>query len=309
MPQTNSQLSPPLPIELWEEMAELYLLSIQSFTHPMRERRSRGEKHPVFDFLNTYYSLALGRLEKWHPGPWLSLQKPDQLPPQLSEKHYRITQTTITLDPSLLKEKETQRLLRTRNLLQLTQNRPPLFACHGLHEWAMVYKGLPHDIRHHESAPFRLSQQNIDQLVETRPITCTHFDAFRHFTPDALPLNRLQPTLDAREENEQPGCIHANMDLYKWAYKCMPWIGSNLLQESLLFAIKCREIDMRAAPYDLSAYGHYPPIKIETPEGRQEYEKHQKELTEQGRPIRQKIIDTIDYILSENQTNDGSRNT
>jgi len=173
-------------------MAELYLLSIQSFTHPMRERRSRGEKHPVFDFLNTYYSLALGRLEKWHPGPWLSLQKPDH--------------------PSLLKEKETQRLLRTRNLLQLTQNRPPLFACHGLHEWAMVYKGLPHDIRHHESAPFRLSQQNIDQLVETRPITCTHFDAFRHFTPDALPLNRLQPTLDTREENEQPGCIHANMD-------------------------------------------------------------------------------------------------
>jgi len=173
----------------------------------------------------------------------------------------------------------------------LTQSRPPNLTCHGLHEWAMVYSGS--DIRHRESAPLRLPQEEIDSIVNSRPICCSHFDAFRFFAPDAAPLNRMKPTLLGREENEQPGCIHTNMDLYKWAYKSAPWISSDLLRETLFFAIEAREIDMRASPYDLSGFG-YDAIPIETSEGRREYERVQLALYQKGLLLRDDLIKALE---------------
>lgn len=277
----------------WQPIAECYRNEIQTITTPMRERKSRHEKHPVYDFLHTYYSFSLGRLERWHPGPNVILQ---DAPAQLfSKKYYRVENGTALLDPSLLTTKDRQRLTWISNLLKLTQVRPPHLACHGLHEWAMVFSGS--DIRHHESSPLRVAQEEIDKLVASHPIACSHFDAFRFFAPDAVNYNKLKPTLLTREENEQPGCIHANMDLYKWAYKSSPWISSELLKETLFFAIEAREIDMRAAPYDLSAWG-YTPIKIETIEGRREYEHEQHTLFLNGLKIRQKLIDALAEVLN-----------
>jgi len=159
----------------------------------------------------------------------------------------------------------------------------------------MVYQGG--DVRHRESAPLRLTQEEIDAVVSSRPICCSHFDAFRFFTPSARGFNRLTPSLHTREEHEQPGCIHANMDLYKWAYKSSPWISSDLLRETLFFAIEAREIDMRASPYDLGEYG-YSPIPVETTAGRREYEKHQHQLYLKGLPLRKELIDAISRVLA-----------
>ena len=86
------------------------------------------------------------------------------------------------------------------------------------------------------------------------------------------------------------------MDLYKWAYKSMPWVGSDLLWECFLFALKAREIDMRASPYDLSSY-EYNAIPVETPEGRKEYEEEQRALTETAKPLRQELIESLDNLL------------
>ena len=110
-------------------------------------------------------------------------------------------------------------------------------------------------------------------------------------------MNRIQPTLDQRVELEQPGCIHANMDLYKWAFKAIPWVGSDLLRQCFQLAIRAREIDMRASPYELSAYGDFPPIKIETREGRTEYEAFQREIFEAGTLLRGKLIDQLVNVL------------
>jgi hypothetical protein len=159
----------------------------------------------------------------------------------------------------------------------------------------MVFTGA--DIRHRESAPLRLPQEEIDALVASRPLTCSHFDAFRFFAPGAIAFNKLSPSLHSREDHEQPGCIHANMDLYKWAYKSSPWISSELLKETLFFAIEAREIDMRAAPYDLSAWG-YPPIKIETAAGRREYEGEQHALYLKGLSLREKVMNSLATILA-----------
>ena len=161
----------------------------------------------------------------------------------------------------------------------------------------MVYQGdRVGEIRHQESAPLRLPQEQTDQIIESRPICCSHFDAYRFFAPEALKFNKLHPTLDSRQDFEQPGCLHTNMDLYKWASKCMPWVGSNLLWQCFQLALQARELDMRASPYDLTEFG-YDPIKIETPEGRNEYEVLQRQISEQALPLRQQIIDTLIQII------------
>ena len=283
-----------LPLQEWQERREAYRERVQVFTGPTRARLARGESHPVDDFLLRYYRFSLGHLEEWHAGWDTALEQPGNEIKAPRGKFYRGENNFLFLDPALLLEKERRRLQWTADLLRGVAERPGQFHCHGLHEWAMVYRGG--DIRHRESAPLRLPQEEIDSLVESRPICCTHFDAFRFFAPAAQPLNRHQPTLWTREENEQPGCIHTNMDLYKWAYKSMPWIGSDLLWECFLFARSARKIDMRASPYDLREWG-FEPIRIETAEGRREYEAEQRALAEAARPLRTQLIESLDKVL------------
>src|SRR6202012_5541497 len=83
-----------------------------------------------------------------------------------------------------------------RRLLAATAARPAFTGCFGLHEWAMVYGG---DERRHP-LPLRLGQRGTDEVVGAHPIRCTHFDAFRFFTPAAVPRNRLRPTRATQAE-------------------------------------------------------------------------------------------------------------
>ena len=288
----------------WAEAASTHRKLAQAWTQPTRDRRARGEKHPVHDFLNTYYQVSLGRLESWHPGFGVALEDCSEARALFSERHYRFAEGSCTVDPTLLDKKARERLQFMQRLLEATQLRPPNFACHGLHEWAMVYRGTM--IRHRETAPLRLSQGEMDDVVESRPLCCTHFDAFRFFSPDAQPLNRVQPDLWAREENEQPGCIHVNMDLYKWSAKSQPWVSSALLWECFLLALKAREVDMRASPYDLSGYD-YPPIAVETEAGRASYEVEQRALEEEARPLRRKLIAALQIVLAAHEGEDHIR--
>lgn len=61
----------------------------------------------------------------------------------------------------------------------------------------------------YQALPLRVSQEVLNEFVEGRPIRCTHFDAFRFFTPEAQPLNTLAPQMQHREAAqtalEQPG--------------------------------------------------------------------------------------------------------
>lgn len=283
--------------EEWQAICEHHLTEARVFTDGPRFRRDRGEAHPVEDFLFRYYPYPIALLELWQPEVGVSLRFHDigALPVRFLGKRYRTAGGICELDENSIPEKERQRLSWIHSLLTATQSHTPNFACHGLHEWAMVYRA--EEIRHSSLAPLRLPQGEIDALVESRPIACTHHDAFRFFSKQALPLNRIQPTLDTRHENEQPGCIHANMDLYKWAAKSMPWIGSDLLLEIFRLATRLRDLDMRASPYDLSAWGVVP-VKIETTEGRREYETEQRKLAEGARGLRDKLIRSLSRILA-----------
>jgi hypothetical protein len=37
----------------------------------------RQERHPVEDFLFTYYPFKVGQLKKWHPGPGVRVELAD----------------------------------------------------------------------------------------------------------------------------------------------------------------------------------------------------------------------------------------
>ena len=58
---------------VWRARAAAHRERVAPWTGPHRERRRRGEPHPVLDLLFTYYSLRPARLEQWQPGPGVAL--------------------------------------------------------------------------------------------------------------------------------------------------------------------------------------------------------------------------------------------
>ena len=178
-------------------------------------------------------------------------------------------------------------------LLAATASRAPTYGCFGLHEWAMVYRQA--ETRH--DWPLRLGPDGTDEVVESHRIGCSHFDAYRFFTPEARPLNTLSPGRDDRAAFEQPGCLHAGMDLYKHAFRLTPMVGSDLVADCFELARDIRELDMRAAPYDLRDLG-FEPVRIETAAGKQEYAAAQRGFAERGAPLRARLIAECERLLA-----------
>ena len=284
-----------LPTTAWRECAAAHRARAERHTLPVRKRRDTGVAHPVEDFLFQYYPYPMVLLERWQPGCGVGLEwDSPTLPADFTGRSYSWAEGWISLGPEKMAAKERDRLRWIRELLVATAERPPNFGCHGLHEWAMVYQGST--VRHEKTARLRLPQGEIDALVESRAVCCSHHDAFRFFAAAARPMNRLQPSLEGRLSMEQPGCVHANMDLYKWAAKAMPWVGSELLLDCFELAMALRDLDMRASPYDLAAWG-CKPIHIETAEGRTVYELEQRRLAVAAVPLRDRLISGLEKAL------------
>ena len=306
----------------WRERQRAHEARVRAWTDPHQLRAARGEKHPVHDFLFSYYAFRPAWLRRWHPGPDVALagdggreflRWPEYravalngsgtgiLPvgSEASTNHGRDAQATFTvvaLDPATLPVHRREFVAWLRGMLQAMQTRPAFFGCHGLHEWAMVYRQTPEQIRHNEY-PLRFAPAELARIVESSPITCSHFDAFRFFTEPARPLNKLQPARADTAQLEQRGCLHANMDLYKWAFKLAPFTPSELIADCFELARGIREVDMRASPYDLQTLG-YGPIAIETPAGRAEYEQHQRAFATRGEPLRARLIALCERLLA-----------
>ncbi|GAA3354194.1 hypothetical protein GCM10020366_10090 [Saccharopolyspora gregorii] len=202
----------------------------------------------------------------------------------------------MALDPAVLTAKRRDSVRFVHGLLTAVRSRSAQLGCFGLHEWAMVYRTSPGDVRH-ESWPLRLGHAGTDAVVESMPIKCTHHDAFRFFTPPARPLNALQPAREDQVALEQPGCLHGNMDLFKWAYKLDPLVPAELVADCFELAADIRELDMRASPYDLAALG-YSPVAVETPEGRAAYVRAQREFAERAAPLRDRLVEHCERLLA-----------
>lgn len=256
------------------DSAQAHAARLAPYVEPHLARRRDGIPHPVHDFLFTYYSFSAAKLMTWEPG-W-----PASGSAELLQKHDGLIRSTLAL-------------------LRATADRPAQFGCFGLHEWAMVYQA--DETRHPQ--PLRLGGAATDTVVESHRITCSHFDAFRFFTPPATPLNSLQPGRDDRTSYEQPACLHGTMDLYKHAFRLWPLVGSDLVADAFELAWDVRITDMRAAPYDLTGVRLDPtgeewtPIRIETPEGKQEYAAAQRAYAERAAPLRNRLIESCSALV------------
>ncbi|WP_301339853.1 3-methyladenine DNA glycosylase [Microbacterium sp. HD4P20] len=251
-----------------------------------RERAGRGESHPVEDFLFTYYSYKPSVLRRWHPGEGAELADAADSP-RGGWRWYRpgAARGSVAVDGTAFRAERGRLLANVATILQATADRAPGFGCFGLHEWAMVYRHREH--RH--PIPLRLGAAATDAVVEAHDLRCTHFDAFRFFTPEAVPRNRETLARDRQAENEQPGCLHAGMDLYKWAVKLGPLVPGELLLDAFALARDVRVLDMRASPYDLSEWG-YDPVPIETAEGKARYVREQRGFAARGQRIRRRLL-------------------
>jgi hypothetical protein len=278
----------------WQPLRAAHERLVDSWTGPHLERRSRGRTHPVEDFLFTYYPNRPARLRRWHPGAGLALAGAAEY---LAYDGYRPTAGgAVTADPARLPASARPALQNIAGLLRRTAERPAHLGCFGLHEWAMVYRIPAGDVRH-RGWPLRLAPAGLAEVVDSMRVSCSHFDAYRFFTAPARPLNRLAPTRDSQPDLEQPGCLHANMDLYKWAYRGTPYVASDLVAGCFALARDIRAVDMRASPYDLAELG-YPPIAIETPEGRAEYVAAQRAFAERARPLRAALVAAYEVLLA-----------
>lgn len=284
-----------LPEPAWRARAQAHEDRVRAWTDPHQARAARGEKHPVIDFLFTYYAFRPAWLRRWHPGPDVVLAG-GAARVFLRWPEYRETGDGVALEPAALPAHRREFVGWLRNLLAAMQARPAFFGCHGLHEWAMVYRQTPEEVRHN-ARPLRFAPADLARIVEDSSITCSHFDAFRFFTAPARPLNKLQPTRADAGQLEQRGCLHANMDLYKWAFKLAPFTPAELTADCFELALAIREVDMRASPYDLRGLG-YEPIAIETPGGRAEYERQQRAFAARGEPLRARLLALCDRLLT-----------
>ena len=279
--------------EEWKEQRANHEARADALVKARQLRAARGEQDPVEDFLYTYYPFRLSALRRWTPGVGFACAGGDEL---LTDANFqKDADGLVRVIP--MNDGDIRRVTFIRDLCLAVTTRPPFFRCYGLHEWAMVYQQA--DQRRHSQWPLRLGAKGTDEVVRSMPVCCTHYDAFRFFTPSAKPLNRSEPDLAGRIKNEQPGCVHVTMDLYKWTMKSLPWVSSDLATESYRLAHEARSIDMRASPYDFSAVG-LEPICIETEAGRAQYESAQRHLAKLAEPVRHRLIDVLSRALTAN---------
>lgn len=283
-----------LAADAWRPLAAAHAAAAQHRTQRRLDRRAQGKTHPVEDFLFEYYNHRPAHFARWHPDPGVGLIGAAE----------RADWAFYTWDGSVARLKIEEFLERRGRavefvtaLLRATLDRPARLGCFGLHEWAMVYRADEEQIRH-QGWPLRLGSSGTDAVVEGQRIACSHADAFRFFTEPARERNTLQPTRETQLRNEQPGCLHAGMDLYKWSFKLSPLIPSRITLAAFDLAYEIRELDMRAAPYDLSELG-YTPVRIETAEGRAEYAAAQRGFAERSNGVRRDILAVLESAVLE----------
>lgn len=273
----------------WQRLQRNHQERAKALTSAHLERRARAQKHPIWDFLFTYYSHTPAQLARWYPGVGVVLRDAGEFS---AVRYYAVAADgSAALNLAEYWERRGATVRYIANLLRQTLERKPQFGCFGLHEWAMVYHLSPEQLRH-RGLRLRLGHAATDEVVDAHRIGCSHFDAYRFFTPDAAPLNIIRPTRETQPDFEQSACLHAGMDIYKWATKLAPLLPGELVLDAFELARDIRLVDMQASPYDVTDYG-YQAIPIETAAGKAQYTQLQRGFADRGNRLRERVLDSI----------------
>lgn len=195
----------------WSARADEHRARIEALIGPYLRARRTGATHPVIDFLFTYYAARPAQITRWHPGFGTVLL---DAPEYDGLRGYQICDQVARVAWDHLVDKA-DLVAGTLRILEATASRPPRLGCFGLHEWAMVYRT---DEKRHRN-PLRLGAAGTDAVVEDNRLLCTHFDAFRFFTDSARGRNAVELSRADTVANEQPGCLHATMDMYRYCLR------------------------------------------------------------------------------------------
>lgn len=288
-----------LPRDEWVPRARAHRQRAERWTLPHLRRRSVGDDHPVEDFLFEYYNFSPGALARWHPGLGVGLVDS----PEHAELGAYLSEGPVSrVDPARL-ERRLPGLRWTQSLLTRTRDAEPRWSCFGLHEWAMVHGAS--EARRHGGQPLRLGAEGTDEVVRSHTLQCTHVDAFRFFTAESVPLNAHQLTREDQLRFEQPGCVHVTMDLYRLAFRLVPFVESTIVLDAFELALDARRVDMRASPYDVTDLG-LDPIPVETSEGKAAYVQEQRRLARLAEPLRERLLQHVSNLLERGSVPSGA---
>ncbi|KAJ8611308.1 hypothetical protein CTAYLR_006613 [Chrysophaeum taylorii] len=307
---------------VWRSRAAAHAERVREVLGGMSPLEAAGAReNPITNFVFTYYwGFKPGDLTRWSPGAGVELEVEDVAASMrlLSRGKWRRTESgAVAVDfAGRFDDLNMDAIRHAYKTLVATSRRAPVWNCYGLHEWAMLYGDRPSS-RFQKAMPFRVSPATIAAVVEAPgALRCTHFDAYRFFAPSAQPLNE-HPGLsrESQPSHEQPGCVHAGMDLFKYALRLAPFIRSELVADALAVAVEARILDMRASPYDLAAVfatdnhlGVDPsPVAVETRGGRRQYARLQCEIAEKAAPVRRELIRAYDRFLRADDDDDDAR--
>ncbi|KAL7517577.1 hypothetical protein ACHAWX_002494 [Stephanocyclus meneghinianus] len=181
--------------------------------------------------------------------------------------------------------------------------------------------GSLEDLSQEERACGTVAKRNVEEhLSSARDATSRPRD-----DDDPRSMRRSASTVLTRTDQlhlEQKACLHANMDLFKIAWRLQPFVSSTLLTEALAVALQARTLDVEASPYDVTGYhglcwshdvnvaesgeigvpcGTMPlgAVEVETEEGRKEYRRRQAQVMQRGEVVRKKLVRAYSDFLME----------
>jgi hypothetical protein len=287
-------------------MRAAHYAQVDAWLEPHLARRTRGEKHPIEDFLWDYYPFRPSQLRLWNPGPRTRLldytDSATALPTGFSVDAQGTAAFSVDALGSARRTHLNEELPWVARLLSGMLNRPAGFGCFGLHEWAMVV-GQPSEQRRHNTWPMRVTDDEVRGAIDSVGLRCTHFDAWRFFTAEGLSRNPWTLSRAEQPDRDQGGCLHANMDVYKWAMRLQPLVPSELVVRAFDLAMRIRRLDMAASPYDFSAL-EVAPIPVETQQGRAIYAAAQREFAGAARQLRTELLEHVQVFegIAEHST-------
>ena len=238
------------------------------YVEPHLARRRAGETHPVHDFLFTYYSFSPAKLLDWQPG-W-----PESGSAELLAKRRALVASTLEL---------------LRATAARTPRRSAASGCTS-GRWCTGADETRHPV------PLRLGAAGTDEVVESHRIACSHFDAFRFFTPSARAAQHA-PARPRRPVGVRAAGLPARHHGPLQAR--LPALAAGRLRPRgrLLRARLGRARPSTCAPRrTTSPTSALEPIRIETPEGKQEYAARQRAFAERAAPLRERLITVCEQL-------------
>ena len=97
---------------------------------------------------------------------------------------------------------------------------------------------------------------------------------------------------------EQPGCLHAGMDVYKWAFKLTRWCRASWWPTASTWRARSGCSTCRPRRTTCASSG-YQPVPIETPEGKAAYLERQRAFAERSNALRRRLLTVLDAALDD----------